>query len=207
MTEQEVAEAYERMRKEGWTDEDMLKALYIMFQDGHLSLDELRGMIKVMGYEFTDDFEQMSMKDKKRNGLVERATCRTPVNEERYSTRDSYREMDDERRYKILFIIAKWEPLYHHRTMLPVLLDKSFGDEMKAAGFEMDCGHGLHDKYGVGFDGVLSIIDRINDIDDIGAAIFSHWRYFQHWADSADEIYDYLDWFIAMFAKLKQLVE
>lgn len=84
--------------------------------------------------------------------------------------------------------------------------DASFADSCFALKFEMDCGQGFCKKYGIENLGeVLSVLDRVDDIDYLASAIFSNWRYFNHWAYSCSEILDHRDWFIATLTKLKEL--
>lgn len=70
MTLEELQGALEQLKKEGYTEEDMLKIFYLMYRDGKISLDSLRTITEVLGYEFTEDFENMSEKDKKTKGLT-----------------------------------------------------------------------------------------------------------------------------------------
>lgn len=66
---EELQGALNQLRSEGYTEEDMLKVFYLMYSDGKISLDSLRTITEVLGYEFTDEFENMSKKDKKTKGL------------------------------------------------------------------------------------------------------------------------------------------
>ena len=49
------------------------------------------------------------------------------------------------------------------------------------------------------------ILDKVDDIEALASAIFSHWRYFNHWAYISSEINEYRDWFVKMLEKLKEL--
>lgn len=69
MTEQDVLNAVEELRKNGWSDDDIVKTFYLMYRDEKIDLDELRGLCKVIGYEFTEEFEHMSDQEKKTKGL------------------------------------------------------------------------------------------------------------------------------------------
>ena len=60
-----------------------------------------------------------------------------------------------------------------------------------ALGFEMDCGHAFSEKYGNAannHEALDRIIDDVTDISLLGSAIYSQWRYFNHWAYDAAEI-------------------
>lgn len=87
MTEADVREAIDRLKKEGWTDDRILKSFYAMYQDDRIDLDELRGLCKVLGYEFTDEFEQMSDEDKKTKGVqyVQEVDLDEPVKRETFA--------------------------------------------------------------------------------------------------------------------------
>ena len=55
--------AMKQMMDEGTTEDDMLGILYLMFQDDKISLDELEALIDKLGYEFSDEFKNMSPED------------------------------------------------------------------------------------------------------------------------------------------------
>ncbi len=69
MTIEELNEGLEILRKEGYTDEDILKVSYALYQEDKLELSDLRTITESVGYEFTDEFESMSEEDKKTKGL------------------------------------------------------------------------------------------------------------------------------------------
>ena len=70
MTYEELMIAIETLRAEGYDDESMLKVFYLMYSDGKIDTDTLRTLTEVLGYEFTEDFENMSEEDKHTKGLV-----------------------------------------------------------------------------------------------------------------------------------------
>ncbi len=62
--------------------------------------------------------------------------------------------------------------------------DHFMADECKTLGFEMDCGHAFENIYGNAFNNcneLKKVIDDITDISLLGSAIYSRWRYFNHW--------------------------
>ena len=71
MTLEEAKEAIENLKAQGESEDDILKVLYAMYTDDKLSLSDLRMFIGIMGYEFTDEFEAMSEKDKKTKGWAQ----------------------------------------------------------------------------------------------------------------------------------------
>ena len=64
--------------------------------------------------------------------------------------------------------------------------DSTIGDSFKTLGFDMDCGHGFEEKYGKEAfsnpDALEKVIDSVDDVHILGSAIFSKWRYYNHWA-------------------------
>ena len=96
------------------------------------------------------------------------------------------------------------------REMYRFLDDMAFPDECCSLGFKMDCGQSFIRTCGEdawrSVDGLQRIIDSINDTKLLGSAIFSQWRYFNHWAGSGLKEED-REWFIVMFRRLKQLSE
>ncbi len=87
------------------------------------------------------------------------------------------------------------------------LLDHYIADDCSDLGFEMDCGHAFSEKYGSAAsssDELDKIIDDVNDIPLLGSAIYSQWRYFNHWAYSGEEILEPQNraWFILALSRL-----
>lgn len=92
------------------------------------------------------------------------------------------------------------------------LVDHFISDECAALGFNMDCGNAFSEKYGEAvndYEELLKIIDDVDDIDLLGSAIYSQWRYFNHWAYSGAEIVEYKNrsWFILALSRLAILAE
>ena len=69
MTIEELKEVFDGLMKEGYTEEEILKIVYIMYADGKIPLEDLRTMTEVLGYEFTEEFENMPEHDKRTKGL------------------------------------------------------------------------------------------------------------------------------------------
>lgn len=82
MTIDEIKEMIEGFKKEGYTEEDILKIFYTMYADDSIPLEDLRILIEAMGYEFTDEFEAMSEEDKKTKGLTDKDESAEGVDEE-----------------------------------------------------------------------------------------------------------------------------
>lgn len=87
------------------------------------------------------------------------------------------------------------------------LVDHFISDDCAALGFKMDCGNAFSEKYGEAvndYEELLKIIDDVGDIDLLGSAIYSQWRYFNHWAYSGAEIVEFKNrsWFILALSRL-----
>lgn len=90
------------------------------------------------------------------------------------------------------------------------LVDHYMADDCEALGFIMDCGHAFSEKYGnavYNSEALGRIIYQITDIPLLGSAIYSRWRYFNHWAYSGEEILNpkNREWFILSLSRLDEL--
>ena len=90
------------------------------------------------------------------------------------------------------------------------LVEHYLADDSQMLGFEMDCGHSFQERYGVAFNDVrelLKIIDEIDDMQLLGSAIYSQWRYYNHWAYSGAEILkpENREWFIIALKRLEKM--
>ncbi len=90
------------------------------------------------------------------------------------------------------------------------LVDHYMADDCDALGFVMDCGHAFSEKYGNAannYEALDRIIDDVTDISLLGSAIYSQWRYFNHWAYTGEEILDPKNrvWFILALSRLALL--
>ena len=67
-----IDDAYKAMLKmqieENITDDELVGILYLMFQDDKISLEELEALLDKLGYEFTEEFKNMSPEDQKVKG-------------------------------------------------------------------------------------------------------------------------------------------
>ena len=90
------------------------------------------------------------------------------------------------------------------------VVDHWMADDCRVLGFIMDCGNAFSEKYKGAFnnyDVLNSVIEDITDISLLGSAIYSKWRYFNHWAYSADEVLEpeNIKWFLLVLERLKAL--
>ena len=90
------------------------------------------------------------------------------------------------------------------------LIEHWMADDCDDLGFEMDCGKAFSEKYSGAFNDyqiLEQIIDDVTDIELLGSAIYSKWRYYNHWAYSGAEILEPNNktWFIIALERLKSL--
>ena len=90
------------------------------------------------------------------------------------------------------------------------LVEHYFADDCRALGFEMDSGNAFCERYANAFNSteeLLKIIDEIDNVKLLGSAIFSQWRYFNHWAYSGAEILEpeNREWFIIALKRMEEL--
>lgn len=106
---------------------------------------------------------------------------------------------------------VKWcDKFRDENTNYIELVDHFMADDCAALGFEMDCGHAFSEKYGQAANNHEALEKIINDVTDIpllGSAIYSQWRYFNHWAYTGAEILEpqNRNWFITALAHLEKL--
>lgn len=87
----------------------------------------------------------------------------------------------------------------------------TFADSCFSFDFKMDCGEAFITAYSQNefhdYRELDKIINSINDIPLLGSAIFSKWRYFNHWEYSSEEIAkaDNRAWFITALSRLERL--
>ena len=109
---------------------------------------------------------------------------------------------------QIVDFCDKWIKLFsdENTSYLTLMDDISFADSCFSFGWEMDCGKSFFKRYSCeSFDDVLLHIHNESNITLLGSLLFSHWRYFNHWAYSGIEILKYKDWFITVLKHIKSL--
>ena len=103
---------------------------------------------------------------------------------------------------------VKWLDKFRNQEIDYIeLVDHYLADDCDALGFEMDSGEGFSKRYGSAFYDyreLKKIIDYINDIELLGSAIYSRWRYFNHWAYDGEEILEDSNrsWFVLALKRL-----
>lgn len=91
MNVEDVKKVIESLRGEGYTDEEIASAFYGMFQKDEVSLDDLKDMVGLVGFELTEEFLDMSPEDQKTKGYEEE------------SAEPEESEEDKEKKFKELF--------------------------------------------------------------------------------------------------------
>lgn len=123
------------------------------------------------------------------------------------------KKLEGEKAEAIKLFATKWLDRFNNPDVQYIeLVDHWMADDCRTLGFEMDCGHAFCEKHPVAFndcDALSKVIDTITDISLLGSAIFSRWRYYNHWAYSGAEILEPENrkWFILMLERLKTLSE
>ena len=104
-----------------------------------------------------------------------------------------------------------WMQMYKNHALTPFSFfeDSQFvGEGLSDLGFEMDCGESINRLLpGLNIsevDTFKRVINQITDIQVLGNAIFSQWRYWNHWSFAPMEEKDY-EWFVLAFFRLAEL--
>ena len=90
------------------------------------------------------------------------------------------------------------------------LVEHELGEDCFTLGFEMDCGRAFVEAYGDAFNDfetLEKVIDNVMDVYLLGSAIYSKWRYYNHWAYSGSEILEPENraWFVLVLERLSEL--
>jgi ADP-ribosylglycohydrolase len=86
----------------------------------------------------------------------------------------------------------------------------TFPEECWSLGFEMDCGESFIAAYGAeamkSQRGLSSVIEKADDIKILGSALFSQWRYFNHWSYGPATEKD-KEWFLTILRRMQELTK
>ena len=118
--------------------------------------------------------------------------------------------MGNKERYeKIYSFSRKWLDLYSSENTRPQdLEDKSFSRECEELGFNMDAEKAFNRKHScatVSTEVMRAACRGETDIDLLGSAIYSHWRYLTHWGQQDLTSPDVREWFKIGLSRLMEL--
>ena len=113
---------------------------------------------------------------------------------------------------KIHDFAVKYYKLYKNQNTIEREVEIGFAEHCFELGFIMDSGKKFIDTYTEeAFNtktGLNKVIKDINDVNLLGSAVFSRWRYVTHWAGCASLLDDeYREWFIAAFDRLAAITQ
>lgn len=85
----------------------------------------------------------------------------------------------------------------------------SFSNDCRCLGFEMDCGDAFVAAMGEdawrSYEGLRLAIDRIEDVNLIGSALYSKWREYNHWSSPSDANDDTKEWFLMLLKRMQEI--
>ncbi|MDF1494845.1 hypothetical protein [Caproiciproducens sp. CPB-2] len=102
----------------------------------------------------------------------------------------------------------KWFEKYRGEKTTEHEVAEGFSEECFSLGFEMDCGHSFKNAFPDAnafqdYESLDRMIGQVDDIDLLGSAIFSQWRYITHWSYGESLLSDKnRPWFILAFSRL-----
>ena len=114
--------------------------------------------------------------------------------------------MDDKN--SIFQFAVKWRNKFKDQSISCRELEAhDLADDCAALGFVMDSGQAFGQRYGAAAynsEELDKIIGEVTDISLLGSAIYSRWRYFNHWAGEGDDISSPPNraWFISALSRL-----
>ena len=93
---------------------------------------------------------------------------------------------------------------------IQIIDDPTIGETFRDFGFIMDTGEVFKLKYGNDafdkYEALTRIIDSVDDIEVLGSAIFSKWRYYNHWTGSSIREEGPMKWFNLAINRLLELL-
>lgn len=106
-----------------------------------------------------------------------------------------------------------WEQIYRNHKTIPGAFFENIefmGEGLADLGFVMDCGESLERMFpatNASSDNAAlqQIIEQL-DIQTLGNAIYSQWRYWNHWSNAPMEDKDF-EWFVIALSRLAELTE
>lgn len=120
----------------------------------------------------------------------------------------SYLMPAESRKQKVYKFAEKWHKKFQdEKANYAEFVEATMGEELRKLDFEMDAGKSFIETYGEHAFDDENMIGRVEDLELLGAAIYSNWRYFNHWAYSGAEILEQKNrsWFLLALEKMKML--
>ena len=102
----------------------------------------------------------------------------------------------------------RWIPRFEGWGYGQLFETMEFSDDCRALGFEMDCGQAFTEAFpGCFRDPVATerAIAGCDDVDLLGSALHSGWRYYNHWNDFGGFESDERAWFGVLLRRLAEL--
>lgn len=96
MTLREAKQVIDEYLAQGETEEDIVGALYVMYQNDDINLEELEKLIGLLGYEFTEEFKNMSDEDKKTKGYADKEDAEDLPEEKVEEVKEANEEISEE---------------------------------------------------------------------------------------------------------------
>ena len=116
---------------------------------------------------------------------------------------------DYEGKKAIHLFCKRWEELLPSGEQAEHEFADSFGEECEELGFQMDTANEFSKRYPGCFSTGNSVIDKvintIDDVDLLGSAVFSQWRYLTHWAYMFTLNEKTVHWFLLVLDRMKEL--
>lgn len=113
---------------------------------------------------------------------------------------------------KEIYLFAKeWQNRFLKGEAALHDFEEDFGNACIKLGFQMDCGEECNKQYpelmkNIGEE-VHETVESISDLELLGSAVFSYWRYLTHWAWIYDLNSDTCQWFAIVLGRIKDLTQ
>ena len=71
MTVQEAQKVIEELKAQGNSEEEIAGSFYLLFKEDKINVEELEGLVNLLGYHLTEEFKSMDPEQQKTNGYKE----------------------------------------------------------------------------------------------------------------------------------------
>lgn len=118
---------------------------------------------------------------------------------------------DYEGKKEIHLFAKEWQSKFLKGKSALYDFEEGFGNACIKLGFQMDCGEECNKQYPdlmqkTGGE-IHETVEAINDLELLGSAVFSYWRYLTHWAWIYDLNQDTCEWFAIVLGRIKDLTK